>query len=335
MLVNSIFHFPRHMTFFTTADLLEIGGLPFVTPYEKPTQVEGLKYYRARHRDLRPARHPRRGGRRARPRRGRTFVRDESRRADGAARTRTRARTWSSPPATTTIPTSSACRARTCPTSPTTTRSRTRSSASDVVVVGGKNSAAIAALELYRAGARVTLVHRGARAVAARSSTGSSPTSRTASRRARSPARLRTRACARSARARVVVNGPGWGRRSCPPTRSSCSPATTPTRACCEAVGVARRPRDAGPRARPGDAGDQRAGRLPRGRASPPAATRAASSSRTASSTAQPIVKAITEGRTAAPREGGGPPPDRPASRDGGRTPRPRRAGGPRPGRTR
>src|SRR3982751_4931041 len=46
VLVNSIFHFPRHMTFFTTADLLEIGGLPFVTPFEKPTQAEGLKYYR-------------------------------------------------------------------------------------------------------------------------------------------------------------------------------------------------------------------------------------------------------------------------------------------------
>src|SRR5438067_7430299 len=46
VLVNSIFHFPRHMTFFTTAELLEIGGLPFVTPYEKPTQGEGLKYYR-------------------------------------------------------------------------------------------------------------------------------------------------------------------------------------------------------------------------------------------------------------------------------------------------
>ena len=45
-LVNSIFHFPRHMTFFTTAELLEIGGLPFVTPFEKPTQAEGLKYYR-------------------------------------------------------------------------------------------------------------------------------------------------------------------------------------------------------------------------------------------------------------------------------------------------
>src|SRR5215212_1786049 len=46
VLVNSIYNFPRHMTFFTTADLLEIGGMPFVTPYEKPTQSEGLKYYR-------------------------------------------------------------------------------------------------------------------------------------------------------------------------------------------------------------------------------------------------------------------------------------------------
>ena len=46
VLVNSIFHFPRAMTFFTTPDLLEIGGLPFVTPYEKPTQWEALRYYR-------------------------------------------------------------------------------------------------------------------------------------------------------------------------------------------------------------------------------------------------------------------------------------------------
>ena len=32
-LVNSIFHFPRQMVFFNTAELLEIGGLQFVTPY--------------------------------------------------------------------------------------------------------------------------------------------------------------------------------------------------------------------------------------------------------------------------------------------------------------
>src|SRR5512143_1259488 len=34
------------MTFFTTPDLLEIGKLPFVTPYEKPTRHEALRYYR-------------------------------------------------------------------------------------------------------------------------------------------------------------------------------------------------------------------------------------------------------------------------------------------------
>ena len=46
VLVNSIFHFPPQMVFFTTAELLEIGGLPFVSPYDKPTRAEALKYYR-------------------------------------------------------------------------------------------------------------------------------------------------------------------------------------------------------------------------------------------------------------------------------------------------
>jgi len=46
VLVNSVFRFPVHMVFFTTPDLLEIGGLPFVTPYEKPTRLEALRYYR-------------------------------------------------------------------------------------------------------------------------------------------------------------------------------------------------------------------------------------------------------------------------------------------------
>jgi thioredoxin reductase (NADPH) len=45
-LVNSIFRFPPQMVFFTTPELLEIGGLPFVSPYEKPTRTEALRYYR-------------------------------------------------------------------------------------------------------------------------------------------------------------------------------------------------------------------------------------------------------------------------------------------------
>jgi thioredoxin reductase (NADPH) len=47
VLVNSIFRFPPQMVFFTTPELLEIGGLPFVSPYEKPTRAEALRYYRA------------------------------------------------------------------------------------------------------------------------------------------------------------------------------------------------------------------------------------------------------------------------------------------------
>jgi thioredoxin reductase (NADPH) len=46
ILVNSIFNFPTHMVFFTTPELLEIGGLPLVTPYDKPTRLESLRYYR-------------------------------------------------------------------------------------------------------------------------------------------------------------------------------------------------------------------------------------------------------------------------------------------------
>ena len=46
VLVNAIFNFPTHMVFFTTPELLEIGGLPLITPYDKPTRLEALRYYR-------------------------------------------------------------------------------------------------------------------------------------------------------------------------------------------------------------------------------------------------------------------------------------------------
>jgi thioredoxin reductase (NADPH) len=46
VLVNSIYKFPTNMVFFTTPELLEIGGLPLVSPFEKPTRLEALRYYR-------------------------------------------------------------------------------------------------------------------------------------------------------------------------------------------------------------------------------------------------------------------------------------------------
>lgn len=45
-LCNSIFNYPVNMVFFTTPELLEIGGLPMVSNGDKPTRLEALKYYR-------------------------------------------------------------------------------------------------------------------------------------------------------------------------------------------------------------------------------------------------------------------------------------------------
>src|SRR5438132_178149 len=46
VLVNSIFRFPPQLVFFTTPELLEIGGVPLTSPYDKPTRGEALTYYR-------------------------------------------------------------------------------------------------------------------------------------------------------------------------------------------------------------------------------------------------------------------------------------------------
>src|SRR6187399_1061659 len=45
-ITNSILGFPSHMVFFTTPELLEIGGMPLVCEREKPSRNEALKYYR-------------------------------------------------------------------------------------------------------------------------------------------------------------------------------------------------------------------------------------------------------------------------------------------------
>lgn len=45
-LVNSLYHYPHSMTFFSTADKLEIGGIPFIAQNTKPTRAEALEYYR-------------------------------------------------------------------------------------------------------------------------------------------------------------------------------------------------------------------------------------------------------------------------------------------------
>jgi len=155
-LVNSIFHFPRNMIFFTTPELLEIGGLPFVTPYEKPTQWEALRYYRrvTDTFDLEVALGeevlsvaPRSGHFRVTTRTGQGERVHEARNVAVATG-------YYDHPNRLGIPGEDLPHVCHYYDEPHPHYRR------HVVVVGGKNSAAIAALELHRAGATVTLVHR-------------------------------------------------------------------------------------------------------------------------------------------------------------------------------
>src|SRR5262245_37657057 len=155
-LVNSIFHFPRAMTFFTTPDLLEIGGLPFVTPYEKPTQWEALRYYR-RVTDTYALRIALDEEVRDVERNGEGFrVRVGSAR-DRRARAVVLATGYYDHPNRVGIPGEDLPHVSHYYDEPHPFYRK------KVIVVGAKNSAAIAALELRRAGATVTLVHRGER----------------------------------------------------------------------------------------------------------------------------------------------------------------------------
>jgi bacillithiol disulfide reductase len=157
-LVNSIFRFPRAMTFFTTPDLLEIGGLPFVTPYEKPTQWEALRYYRrvADTYALRIAlgeevREVTRDG---------ACLRLVTRLERGGEERVRRARNVALATGYYDHPNRLGVPGEDLPHVSHYYDEPHPFYRKRVVVVGGKNSAAIAALELARAGAAVTLVHR-------------------------------------------------------------------------------------------------------------------------------------------------------------------------------
>lgn len=162
VLVNSIFNFPPGMTFFTTPDLLEIGKLPFVTPYEKPTRHEALRYYR---RVVDAYQIPIAFGEEVLAITPDTvdgepvFIVD-SRSDKGVRRGHTVRNVvfaigYYDQPNLLGIPGEDLPHVQHYYGDPHA-HYRQR-----VLVVGGKNSAAIASLELYRAGASVTLVHRG------------------------------------------------------------------------------------------------------------------------------------------------------------------------------
>ena len=155
VLVNSIYHFPAHMVFFTTPELLEIGGVPLVTPYEKPTRLEALRYYRrvADKFDLKIQFGSRVAGITRDPSSG-IFTVTCAHPTTLRARAVVLALGYYDHPNRLGVPGEDL---------PHVSHYYTDSHAcyrQRVVIVGGKNSAAEAALELYRSGAHVTVVHR-------------------------------------------------------------------------------------------------------------------------------------------------------------------------------
>lgn len=160
-LVDAIARFPVNMVFFTTPELLEIGGIPLTTPYEKPTRPEALRYYRKvvdlfqlqvslyeEALSVEPPASP--AGSftvTTRTSRGATRVRE--------ARNVVLAMGYYDRPVMLNIP------GEDLPHVSHFYKEAHPYYRQRVVIVGGKNSAAEAALESHRAGGHVTIVHRG------------------------------------------------------------------------------------------------------------------------------------------------------------------------------
>jgi thioredoxin reductase (NADPH) len=158
-LVNSIFHYPTNMTFFTTPELLEIGDIPFTSSLVKPTRQEALEYYRraAQHYDLKIYQYH--WVKTINGEDGDFHVASTDRQGhihDCSARKIIVATGYYDLPNAIGVP------GEDLPKVFHYYREPHPYFDNDVIVVGGKNSAAEAALDLWRHGARVTLVHRGA-----------------------------------------------------------------------------------------------------------------------------------------------------------------------------
>ncbi len=157
-LVNSLAHFPVNMIYFTTPELLEIGDLPLVCLFQKPTRLEALKYYRgvAQTYGLKVNQYEKvmniTGGD------GDWQVHTETQSGERhvyGSRKIVLATGYYDNPNRLGIPGED---------SPKCSHYYTEGHPyyqRDVAVIGAGNSAAEAALDLFRSGARVTLIHRG------------------------------------------------------------------------------------------------------------------------------------------------------------------------------
>ena len=152
--VNSLYNYPTHMVFFTTPELLEIGGLPMTSLNEKPGRTEALKYYRraAEYYGLNIHQYERvlsvDGGD------GEFHV--KTGKSEYRARKIVLATGYYDVPNMLNVPGEELDKVIHYYKEPHPYYNH------DVLVVGAKNSAAIVALELFWTGARVTLLHRGA-----------------------------------------------------------------------------------------------------------------------------------------------------------------------------
>jgi thioredoxin reductase (NADPH) len=157
-LCNSLFHYPSNMTFFTTPELLEIGDMPFSSPNQKPARNEALEYYRkvAEHYQLEMRLYQKVSSLTGEDG---DFVVTTIDRFDRqrvyAARKIILATGYYDLPNYLEVPGEDLPKVLHYYHDPHPYYDQR------VVVIGGKNSAAIAALDLWRHGAHVTLVHRG------------------------------------------------------------------------------------------------------------------------------------------------------------------------------
>ncbi len=153
-IADSIQHFQRDMFFFSTPELLEIGGVPFVVPTTRPTSLDCVNYYRAvvQHYQLHCSfyQHVR-----AVERTDEAFVVRTQQGNRYSARFVVIATGYYDTPNTLGIP------GEERPHVSHYYRDPLPYFGQDVLIVGGKNSAVEAALDLWRHGARVTVVHRG------------------------------------------------------------------------------------------------------------------------------------------------------------------------------
>jgi thioredoxin reductase (NADPH) len=156
---NSLYHYPTNLLFFTTSEKMEIGDLPMSTTGDKPTRSEALKYYRkaAEFYQLEVRLYE---AVEQIERQGSGFT-VHTRQAKGARERYTATRVviatgYYDLPRPLGVP------GEELPHVSHYYREAHPCWHQDVVVIGGKNSAAETALDLFRGGARVTLVHRGA-----------------------------------------------------------------------------------------------------------------------------------------------------------------------------